>query len=84
MTEKELINSLLTINGVKSVTVDMIGAGLVKVNIRYRLWTYLFPGARQRASQKAQKMVDFIRPIGIQIEVDPDWDRPCHNFFGED
>lgn len=80
MTEKELIDSLLKINGIKSATIDILGAGLVKVNIRYRLWTYLVPGARQKVSQQVQKIIDFIRPIGIEI----DWDRPCHNFFGKD
>jgi hypothetical protein len=84
MTEQELIRALVSIRGVKSAAIDILGADLVKVNIRYRLWVYLIPGAQERISAKAQKFIDFIRPIGIQIEVADDWDKPCHNFFGED
>jgi hypothetical protein len=69
MTEQELIRALVSIRGVKSATIDILGASLVKVNIRYRLWVYFIPGAQKRVSEKAQKFIDFVIPIGIQIEV---------------
>lgn len=71
VTPEEWEKRLLQIRGVKSVALDQDSkfSGRVAVTVRYKFWTYLWPGLNRKVSRKVHEFIYGGKPISMSALV---------------
>jgi hypothetical protein len=61
------VAALIRIRGVKSASIQDASQGVVLVSVRYRFWTYLWPGLNRKVSKRVRDTIYNHKPVGVSI-----------------
>ena len=69
VTERDFIDNISKILGVKSVSLYPQEAGKIMVTVHYSFWTYLFPGLKYWLNKRVCEYIYGNRACNISVSV---------------